>query len=135
MEIISMFKNFKCLKELNLIDNNFNKNFYNINVVPNEIFNNLNDYFSNKNVKNLNQKQIINYRNLIIFNINNLAYLDMIGINEEEKNNALNNNNNLNNLNNLELNDIIQSKNFYLEKLKNLKNELITIEKKIYLKK
>ncbi len=45
------------------------------------------------------------------------------------------NNNNLNNLNNLELNDIIQNKKFYLEKLKNLKNELITIEKKIYIKK
>ena len=109
MEIISMFKNFKCLKELNLIDNNFNKNFYNINVVPNEIFNNLNDYFSNKNVKNLNQKQIINYRNLIIFNINNLAYLDMIGINEEEKNNALNSNNNLNNLNNFNYKTLINN--------------------------
>ena len=97
-EIISIFKQFKFLKELNLIDNNFNKNYYNINVVPNEIFNNLNDYFSNINVKNLNQKEIINYRNFIIFNINNLAYLDMIGINEEEKNNAINNNN-LNNFN------------------------------------
>ena len=114
MEIISILKNFKFLKELNLIDNNFNKNFYNINVVPNEIFNNLNDYFSNNNVKNLNQKQIINYRNLIIFNINNLAYLDMIGINDEEKNKAFNNNNNninLNNINNKTLINISEKKN------------------------
>ena len=106
-EIISIFKQFKFLKELNLIDNNFNKNYYNINVVPNEIFNNLNDYFSNINVKNLNQKEIINYRNFIIFNINNLAYLDMIGINEEEKNNAINNNNN--NLNNFNYKTLINN--------------------------
>ena len=48
----------KSLRELNLIENDFNRNFYNLEVVPNEIFNNINDYFNHPNVKNLNKNQL-----------------------------------------------------------------------------
>ena len=41
----------KSLRELNLIQNDFYRNFYNLEVVHNEIFNNINDYFNHPNIK------------------------------------------------------------------------------------
>ena len=51
----------KSLRELNLIENVFNRSFYNLEVVHNEIFNNINDYFNHTNVKNLNKNQLKSY--------------------------------------------------------------------------
>ena len=81
----------------------------------------------------------IKKNNNIFFNkdSNDINVDDNIINNNNNDNNKIienNNNNNVNN-NNFELNDIIQNKKFYEEKLNNLKNELLNIEKKIYIKK
>ena len=87
--VVKELEKLKTLRELNLIENDFNRNFYNLEVVPNEIFNNLLDYFNHPNVKNLNKKQIKSYRNFLILGIENLNNLDMIGISIEEKSDAI----------------------------------------------
>ena len=80
--------------------------------------------------------------NNIFFNkdINDINVDDNINKNNNDINNDINNDNNKiseNNVNNnnFELDDIIQNKKIYEEKLNNLKNELLNIEKKIYIKK
>lgn len=88
-EIIQILQNFPLLKELSLVENEFNRNYYNIEVIPVEIFNCIDDYFKHQYVKGANKQNIIPYRNCVIINLSSLAYLDMIGINEDEKYQAM----------------------------------------------
>ena len=95
--IVNHLEKIKSLRELNLIENDFNRNLYNLEVVPNEIFNTLKDYFNHPNVKNLNKNKLISYRNYLILAIENLNNLDMIGVSIEEKSEVIKNNSNYNN--------------------------------------
>ena len=95
--IVNHLEKIKSLRELNLIENDFNRNLYNLEVVPNEIFNTLKDYFNHPNVKNLNRNKLISYRNYLILAIENLNNLDMIGVSIEEKSDVIKNNPNYNN--------------------------------------
>ena len=88
-EITQILQNFTLLKELCLVENEFNRNYYNIEVIPVEIFNCIEDYFMHQYVKGANKQNIIPYRNCVIINLTSLAYLDMIGISEDEKYQAM----------------------------------------------
>ena len=89
IELLSMLRNFPQLKELNVIENEFNKNIYNTEILSNQIFNNINDYFKCPNVNYMNQKQLISYRSCILINVNNILCLDNINVSKEEKISAL----------------------------------------------
>ena len=89
IELLSVLKNFPQLKELNLIENEFNKNIYNTELLSNNIFNNINDYFNSPNVNYMYKKQLIAYRSCILINTNNILCLDNINISKEEKLSAL----------------------------------------------
>ena len=85
IDLLSLLKNFNQLKDLNLMENEFNKNIYNVEVLNDVIFNNINDYLNSPNVKNMYKSQLISYRSCIIININNIICLDNINITKEEK--------------------------------------------------
>ena len=89
IELLSMLRNFPKLKELNVIENEFNKNIYNTEILANKIFNNINDYFNCPNVNYIYKKQLISYRACILININNILCLDNINVSKEEKISAL----------------------------------------------
>ena len=85
IDLLSLLKNFNQLKDLNLMENEFNKNIYNAEALNDVIFNNINDYLNSPNVKNMYKSQLMSYRSCIIININNIACLDNINITKEEK--------------------------------------------------
>jgi len=85
IELLSILKNFPQLKELNLIENEFNKNIYNTEILSNNIFNNINQYFNSPNVNLIYKNQLISYRSCVLININNILCLDNINVSKEEK--------------------------------------------------
>ena len=85
IDLLSLLKNFSQLKDLNLMENEFNKNIYNVEALNDVIFNNINDYLNSPNVKNMYKSQLMSYRSCIIININNIICLDNINITKEEK--------------------------------------------------
>ena len=87
-ELVKILRNFSQLKELNLIENDFNRNYYNVDVITQELFNNLEDYLKHPLVGGTNGQGISYYRNCLIVNIDSLAFLDMIAITEREKERA-----------------------------------------------
>ena len=89
IELLSILKNFLQLKELNLIENEFNKNIYNTEILSNNIFNNINQYFNSPNVNLIYKNQLISYRSCVLININNILCLDNINVSKEEKISAL----------------------------------------------
>ena len=89
IDLLSILKNFNQLKDLNLIENEFNKNIYNVDILNNSIFNNITEYLNSSNVNNIYKNQLNLYRSCIIININNLICLDNINITKEEKNEAI----------------------------------------------
>ena len=89
IELLSILKGFSQLKELNLVENEFNKNIYNTEILSNNIFNNINDYYNSPNVNFMNKKQLNSYRSCILINTNNILCLDNINITKEEKASAL----------------------------------------------
>ena len=89
IELLSILKSFPQLKELNLIENEFNKNIYNTELLSNNIFNNINDYLNSPNVNVMYKKQLNSYRSCILINTNNILCLDNINISKEEKISAL----------------------------------------------
>ena len=68
IDLLSMLKNFPKLKEINLIENEFNKNIYNTEILSNNIFNNINEYLDSPNINSMYKKQIISYRSCILIN-------------------------------------------------------------------
>ena len=108
----------KSLRELYLVENDFNKSFYNLEIIPNEIFNSLNDYFNHPFIRNLNKNKIISYRNNLILKLENLKILDYIGISMEEKNEIIKNTN-INNNNKIKNNNLTNSRNKNKENLNN----------------
>ncbi len=108
----------KSLRELYLVENDFNKSFYNLEIIPNEIFNSLNDYFNHPYVRNLNKNKIISYRNNLILKLENLKILDYIGISIEEKNEIIKYSN-INNNNKIKNNNLTNSRNKNKENLNN----------------
>ena len=89
IDLLSMLKNFPKLKEINLIENEFNKNIYNTEILSNNIFNNINEYLDSPNINSMYKKQIISYRSCILININNISCLDNINVTKDEKMSAL----------------------------------------------
>ena len=89
IDLLSMLKNFPKLKEINLIENEFNKNIYNTEILSNNIFNNINEYLDSPNINSMYKKQIISYRSCILININNILCLDNINVTKDEKMSAL----------------------------------------------
>ena len=89
IDLLSLLKYFNQLKELNLIENEFNKNIYNVDVLNNSVFNNLNDYLNSPSVNNMYKDQLHSYRSCILINITNIICLDNINITKEEKNDAM----------------------------------------------
>ena len=89
IELLSILKNFPQLKELNLIENEFNKNIYNTEILSSNIFNNINEYFNLPNVNHIYKHQLISYRSCVLININNILCLDNINVSKEEKISAL----------------------------------------------
>ena len=87
-ELVKILRNFSQLQELNLIENDFNRNYYNVDVITQELFNNLEDYLKHPLVGGTNGQGISYYRNCLIVNIDSLAFLDMIAITEREKERA-----------------------------------------------
>ena len=85
IELLSILKNFPQLKELNLIENEFNKNIYNTEILSSNIFNNINEYFNLPNVNHIYKHQLISYRSCVLININNILCLDNIIVSKEEK--------------------------------------------------
>ena len=123
IELLSILKSFSQLKELNLVENEFNKNIYNTEILSNNIFNNINDYYNSPNVNFLNKKQLNSYRSCILINTNNILCLDNINISKEEKTSALK-------LSEYKLNSIdVKSSNFSIYNNKN-ENKIINASSK-----
>ena len=129
IDLLSILKYFNQLKDLNLIENEFNKNIYNIDIINNSFFNNIADYLNSPNVNNMFKKQLNSYRSCIIININTIISLDNINITKEEKNEAMK-------LSEYKLNSIdVKSSNFsiYNNSGKKLENKYINIsQEKIF---
>ena len=89
IDLLSILKFFNQLKELNIIENEFNKNIYNTDILNNSIFNNIIEYLNSPNVNNMYKTQLNSYRSCIIINVSNIISLDNINITKEEKNEAL----------------------------------------------
>ena len=89
IDLLSILKYFNQLKDLNLIENEFNKNIYNTDIINNSFFNDISDYLNSPNVNNMYKNQLNSYRSCIIININTIISLDNINITKEEKNLAL----------------------------------------------
>ena len=89
IDLLSLLKHFNQLKELNLIENEFNKNIYNTDILNNSIFNNINEYLNSPNVNNMYKNQLNSYRSCILINMNNIISLDNINVTKEEKKEAL----------------------------------------------
>ena len=117
IELLSMLNNFPQLTEINLIENEFNKNIYNTEILSNNIFVNISDYLNSPDVNNMNKKQLISYRSCILININNILCLDNINVSKEEKISALK-------LSEYKLDSIdLKSSNFSIYNNSNNKNE------------
>ena len=124
IELLSLLKSFPQLKELNLVENEFNKNIYNTEILSNNIFNNINDYFNSPNVNHMYQKQLNSYRSCILININNLTCLDNINISKEEKISALK-------LSEYKLNSIdVKNSNFSIYNSNKKENKFINVSSK-----
>ena len=89
IDLLSLLKYFNQLKELNLIENEFNKNIYNTDILNNSIFNNINEYLNSPSVNNMYKNQLNSYRSCILINMINIISLDNINVTKEEKNDAL----------------------------------------------
>ena len=123
IDLLSILKYFNQLKDLNLIENEFNKNIYNTDIINNSFFNDISDYLNSPNVNNMYKNQLNSYRSCIIININTIISLDNINITKEEKNLALK-------LSEYKLNSIdLKSSNFsiYTNSNKKMKNKYINI--------
>lgn len=91
-ELIKILRNQSQLKELNIIENDFNRSYYNIDVITQELFNTLEDYLKHPLVNGVNAQGIYSYRNCLIVNTDSLSFLDMIAITEKEKIKAIKDN-------------------------------------------
>ena len=89
IDLLTLLNNFQQLKDLNLIENEFNKNIYNTDVMNNFVYNNIREYLISPNVNNMYKSQLNSYRSCIIINLNHLLCLDNINITKEEKNRAM----------------------------------------------
>ena len=90
LDLLNILKNFNKLKEVNLIENDFNKNIYNTDILNNNtFFNNVNEYLESPDVLGMYQQQLNSYRSCIIINLPKIFSLDNINITQEEKSQAL----------------------------------------------
>ena len=82
--LVSNIKLLKTIQELNLIENDFNREFYSDDLVESNGYNCIFDYYESLFDSDKNQK-LIDYRSFIIFKLPQLQKLDMIYISDKER--------------------------------------------------
>lgn len=86
-EVLRVLKELKSLRELNLIENLFNRGVYNLDLIY-FTYNSINDYYKNAKEKPKSKVSLEDYRWFIIVNLNQITFLDIIAITQQEKDSA-----------------------------------------------